>query len=228
MRFWSLIYTWILISLPTTWVTAQNLLVTKYGDTVRFAEDLIVNDNLSSNWKYVETKERRYKVSEVKYVMLGNVDYWNINNMLYKKVISGKLNVYALREADTVLRQDGSLRGRVYIQDENREKPKPLTVSLLKGLMQNNSDVLKDMRIKYHTRAGGIVLSILGIVGTSVSFLVVAISGIIYLYNESTGEEFTIGAIGMAAGLGLITSGVLINNKSKKVNLNPIYDYNAH
>ncbi len=92
-------------------------LVTKSNDTIHYKGDLIVNNNDITKWRRITADGTEYSISEIKAAYFNHNYYYNCDSRhLYKQVVKGKINVYALNDRDTITDRHGNLRKEVFIE----------------------------------------------------------------------------------------------------------------
>lgn len=211
--------------------SANQYLVTKKFDTIDYRGDLLVNHDDIAKWKTVKADEKEYDVDDLEAIYFNNTLYINCDGRhFYKKVVTGKLNVFALHDEDTIPNAKGNLRRRIYIQDGIDTKPLAYTARNLGRLLPPDHPYRKQVREDNAKKGGGRAM-----VGTGIGVAVptVVIGGFLYLIGslfddqELKTQAGVVAVAGVVVGGGLIGGGVALESTAHGFNLQPVYDYNA-
>lgn len=211
--------------------SADQYLVTKKFDTVYYKGDLVVNHDDIAKWKSIKADDKEYDVNDLEAVYFNRTLYINCDGRhLYKKVVTGKLNVFALHDEDTIPNAKGNLRRRIYLQEGNDTKPVVYNARNLLRLLPPGHPYRNQLKEDNAKRAGGKAM-----VGTGIGVAIptVVVGGFIYLIGSIFEDQDlqTRGGIvavaGIVVGGGLIGGGAALESTVHGFNLQPVYDYNA-
>ncbi|GBL35301.1 hypothetical protein EMGBS15_08960 [Filimonas sp.] len=223
----------LLLLLPFTSLAQSHdqYIVTKSNDTIFYKGDLIVNHDDISKWRNITADEVSYSVSEIKAAHFNHHFYYNCDGRhLYKQVVNGKINVYALNDKDTLPDRHGNLRKQIFIEHQGGRKPVVYTFRNLMPMVADNDSLsvrLKDMNAR---RNGGNAMIITGMaagIPSVVGGLFVAFIRALFDDGETTNDALTVAGAGVVVGGGLISGGAALKAGTGKVSLNTIHWYNA-
>lgn len=211
--------------------TNTQYLVTKYNDTVFYHGDLIVNHDDISKWQRVTADSVRYSIHEIKCIYFNHQLYYNCDGRhLYKQVVAGAINVFALFDRDTIPDRSGDLVKHLFIQKNTSKRPLKYSIRNLIPMVAGNDS------LKYHykdlnaRRSGGNAMIISG-VSLGVPTIVIGVFGAFFSnllgYSESTKDFLLATATGAFVGAGLVGGGMALKSDTKLNNLWPVYEYNA-
>ena len=211
--------------------SAQQYLVTTSNDTIYYKGDLIVNNDDITQWRWVTADKADYTITEINAAYFNDNYYYNCDGRhLYKQVVKGKINVYALHDSDTLTDRHGHLRKTVYIETEGR---KPVVYSLhnLTPMIYDNESLATQIKEENTKRISGNAMIITGIIAgvpATIGGLFVALVGALIRDDQTTNNALFVAGAGVAFGSGMIGGGVGLKANAKKPTLEFIHWYNAH
>lgn len=211
-------------------LNAQNYLVTKNNDTIFIQGILDVKHKNFARWTAVTANGTTYKLREIKCIQLGDNYYCNIQDRkLWKRVVEGKINVYALNDKDTIQDRYGNLQKSLMIQKGSEGSIKPYNNTNLYNMIKGDDSLENYVHKKMVAGRSGKGLMVAGIVTIGVSAFSLVVEGLLALFesDENMGTYAIISTTGLGIGIGGMVSGIVINKKSKKVSLDPIYYFNS-
>ena len=211
--------------------SAERFLVTRSHDTVRFVGDLETDHQQYAHWTKFGVNGTTYSLSDIRYICLDSDYYANIRfRRIWKRVVKGRLNVYALQVEDTSRDDKGHVKKQLYIQGNTVDEPIAYQAKNLYRLLSNSDSLRRMMGSQLATSRGGKALMTGGIVKTAASTFTLLVEGMLVLL-ETDVDEMEVLAAGSAMGLGTglagIITGLKINKNSKQLNLDPVYYINA-
>ncbi len=207
-------------------------LVTKSNDTIHYKGDLIVNNNDITKWRRITADGTEYSISEIKAAYFNHNYYYNCDSRhLYKQVVKGKINVYALNDRDTITDRHGNLRKEVFIEKTIVRKPVVYTLRSLIPMITDNESLSTQIRDENSKRNGGNAMIITGIAAgapATIGGLFVAFISSLFGENQTANDALTVAGAGVAFGGGMIGGGAALKASTQKPNLELIHWYNAH
>ena len=210
----------------------EQYLITTSNDSIFYKGDLIVNHNDISKWRTITADGIKYSVSDIKAAYFDHHAYYNCDGRhLYKQVVSGKINVYALHDKDTLPDRHGNLKKQVYIEKKGGKKPFVYTFRSLIPMVADNDSLylhLKDINAR---RNGGNAMIITGMaagIPAVVGGLFVAFISAIFDDRETANNALIVAGAGAGVGGGLVGGGVALKGGTSKVSLDMIHWYNAN
>lgn len=206
-------------------INAQNVLVTKTNDTIRFSHNIVLNDSIRKDLQPIKLGEKQYPISKITYLKYQEKEYLNCGGVLYIKVSSNKINVYAFKISDTTLKENEKVSGKVYIQDSSGI-PYALSIHSLRKLLNKKPDLMKKTNILILNKVGGVLLVALGSPLGGISTLA-SVFGSLNYYNDDDPSLLKASFFGMGLGIGMIKHGTRLQKKGRYTNLNPVYQYNS-
>ena len=211
--------------------STQQYLVTTSNDTIYYKGDLIVNKDDIAKWRWVTADGTDYTITEINAACFNDNYYYNCDGRhLYKQVVKGKINVYALNESDTLVDQRGNLRKAVYIEKDGR-KPVIYSLKNLLRMTRDNESLTTQLNDEDAKRIGGTTMIIAGILGgvpTTIGGLFVAFISALFRDDQTTNNALTAAGVGIAFGSGMIGGGAALKASATKPNLELIHWYNTH
>lgn len=206
---------------------SQGFLITQNGDRLPINKPLDVESKDIASWKEVSLDGKSYSTKELRAMMLDGDYYTVIRGRFWKRVIHGKLNVYALHDKDTLCNEDGIIRKKLFLQSGDEGIPVLYTNKNLYKLSPPSANEFVHTQVnKYRS---GMAMQIPGIIITGASGVVLLFGGMAYLFapeDETIRNILASGTVGVLAGAGLITSGSFLRREGKKVSLKPVEEFN--
>ncbi len=207
-------------------------LVTKKGDTVFYKGDLIVDNDQIIKWRSITADSAEYAIDEIKCAFFDNHFYYNCDGRrLYKQVVKGHINVYALNEKDTITDRKGNLTKKVFIQHDTDRKPVVYTRKNLIHMISDNEEITLEQKDLNAKTNGGKAMIISGVsigVPTVVIGLFGAFITAIFGDDTSANQFLAVAGAGVAVGTGLLVGGSVMKAGTSGLNLLPVHAYNAN
>ncbi len=211
---------------------AEHYLVTKTNDTIRFSGELETDHERYDQWSAFTVDNVNYTLQEIKCIKLDDDFYYNIQyRRIWKRVVSGKINVYALHEKDTARDERGRVTKTLYMQHESGDEMLPYRVKNLYRMIGSDDSLRKMLAHNIAIGRGGKSIMIGGIITTAASAFSLLVEGVLALLDadvDNAAVYVTASTTGLLSGAAGIVSGAAINKRSKYINLDPIYYYNSH
>lgn len=211
--------------------TNTQYLVTKQNDTVFYHGDLIVNHDDISKWQRVTADSVRYSINEIKCIYFNHQLYYNCDGRhLYKQVVAGPINVFALYDRDTMPNRSGDMAKHLFIQQNTSKRPLRYSSHNLIRMMAGNDSLQYHYKQLKARRNGGNAMLVTGI-SLGMPTLVIGAFGAFFSnvlgYSESKRKFLIATATGAFVGGGLIGGGAALKSKTQLNSLWPVYEYNA-
>jgi hypothetical protein len=204
----------------------QDFLVKNNGDTIFLTKPLKVEEKEIPTWRNLVIEGLFYKTKDLRCMQLNNTYYVVLNNRFWKRVVHGKINVYALRDQDTVERRKGVVR-KLFIQEGDEGHIMPYSNKNLFGMSVNRVDPNVQSKLRSNGSAKAMIVS--GAVIMGASALVLFAGALIHIYypeNAKGNTMLAIGGVGVLVGVGSLTGGFFLKSKSKRISLKHIRAYN--
>lgn len=201
---------------------SQGYLVTTEHDTVRFSHAIEVEGTKSWHWKEITYDSITYPTSNILMLKLDGQEYHVIKNRLWKKVISGKINVFALSEKDTITTRKGKLDHDLMMQASPTDRYQRLSLGAL--AKYSNQIDLHNIHRATGNRIARSSLTAVGFATTAIGVLV-SFTGLLQQALGETQESKQMLLAGVSTtglGTGLIHTGV---NLEKQYHTMPLLDY---
>lgn len=210
---------------------AQNFLVPIKGDTVFFDTDFEVNHKESAKWKKITINGTTYPVNKIQSLQSANVFYFNIDKRhLWKRVVTGKINVFALIDKDTIADKARYVHKNLFIQKNQTNKYLKLTNNNLMLLSRDNATIYENIKQREDLNEIGKTVGIPSAFATGLSGVALLYTGFTSFLNPNktlnNGYVYKISIAGIIVGTSGTIIGSLISSNSKKMSLDPIYYYN--
>ena len=145
---------------------------------------------------------------------------------LWKRVVKGRINVYARNDKDTIHEKKRFLNKTLFIQKEKNPVLLKYNYFNLTKMIENDS-LLKFSDRKIHLHYGGKAMMVAGIITTS-------ITAVAFIFTVMLGPKNSVGATSLTkaslfflSGIGNLIASTKIENNSSKISLDPIYYYNS-
>ena len=206
-------------------------MVTSNLDTIRIINPIVVADADYTRWKSITVEDVLYPMEKVHSLFLDNQHYRTIQGRLWKRVIAGNINIYALRDTDTLTDSQGKLVKKLWMSLGAQGKLLPYTYRNFVSIIKDHPALKTELVANSMQGHGGVALVVVGVGVMAVSLVGVVIGSLVYLIDGSEEELnnlFALCGSGFVLGAGSVTGGVLLNHKSKKINLAPVHHYNIH
>jgi hypothetical protein len=212
--------------------SSDQYLVTKSNDTIYYQGDLIVDHDQISHWKTITANDKEFSIREIKCAYFDHNFYYNCDGTrLFKQVVKGKINVFALNPGDTIHNRKGNITKHLFIQKGIGNKPVIYTNRNLVKMIQDQPDLALEIRSKNVKIKGGSAMVISGAIIAGVTVVVGAFGALIteaFGDRESANIFLAFGGSGAFLGAGLIGGGVALKTGTNKLSLDPIYFYNSN
>lgn len=207
---------------------AQNFVVSLKGDTTYFKNDIEVKYKQSYKWKEFKADGVTYAVSKIKSLKLGYDFYVSASRHLWKRVIDGKIEVFALRDIDTIPNRVDNLTKNVLIKKGDSRLLDFSNKNLL-YLIEEDTLIYDEIIGKVAMSKAGIGTAIGGGVITGLSGISLLLTGFYALIDNKNdySKQASIATAGLIVGAGTLTTGLILNADSRKKSLYPIYYYNS-
>jgi hypothetical protein len=209
---------------------SQNEIITKKGEHISFSSEPEVNDIHSYKWRTIEIDGIKYAVAKLKSIQIGNDFYTTVDQRrMWKRVVHGSINVFALKETDTIHSKNRVLKQNLYIQNGDFGKIISFNNRNLYHMVESDSILEELMYNKLSSSRNGKAIMIPGIVTMGISGAALLISGFLALFgdDEIAPTLAPISAVGLSVGTGAMISGLILNKKGKQLSLDPIYEINS-
>lgn len=210
--------------------SSRSYIVPYQKDTVFFKGELLVDDENMAKWQSVIADGKSYSIRSIQCASLQDTFYLNCNgHQLFKRIVSGKINVYALSATDTMTDKRGKLKRRVYIQYGEQGEPLVFNTVNLMNMLAPDSELGTRLK-EYRTRqVGGSAMMGTGMV---LSIPVMSAGGAIALVASAFGSDagslgLSLLATGTLVGVGLIYGGAQIRSKGHIRGLDPVHEVNS-
>jgi hypothetical protein len=219
-----------LLSPPVCFSQSSRSYILPYQqDTIFFKGDLLVDDEDMAKWQTVIADGKSYSLHNIRCASLHDTFYLNCNgHQLFKRILNGKINVYALSASDTLPDKRGKLKRKVYIQNGEQAEPKVFNTINLLDMLPPDSELGLRLKENRTREVGGSVMMGTGLV---LSIPVMSAGGVISLVAASFGSSsgslgVSLLATGTLAGIGLIYGGHQIRSKGRMRGLEAVYEVN--
>lgn len=199
--------------------SAQGYLVTKNHDTVRLNHAIEVDGNKSWHWREITYDSISYRIADIMMLQLDGNEYHVIQNKLWKKVISGKINVFALSDNDTITTRKGKPNHSFYMQAASSDRYQPLRIGALAKYSTKIN--LHDIHRATGNRIVRKSLTIVGITTTAIGALV-TFTGLLQQVLGETQESkrLLIGGLSTTElGTGLVNTGIKLEKQDPTISL---------
>lgn len=216
------------LSMACSDLNAQGYLVLKTSDTVRFENEIDVPSENRSEWTMVGIGKKIYLTDQIDCMTLKGDFFKVIHRKFYKRVIEGRISVYAMKDEDTLANLKGYVHHKIFVQGDQASVPKRISNYHLHQLMKDPINIGVRKRSRYSVAA--VPLLIYGAPGTVTGVVLLgaaAVSSHFNTWNDPAEILVTMGLSALVQTSIYSVPGAIFYLSGRRVSLREVHHYNS-
>jgi hypothetical protein len=138
-------------------IFSQEFIINNYCDTIFFSKLLPIEDGDMCNGRNERIKKFFDKTSNIRCLQLKHNFYVVVNHRFWKRVVHGKINVYALQDADSIANRNGRIRKSLLIQVGDQGALMVYTHKALQAILNPSEVTLEENQVLQKLRASRVL-----------------------------------------------------------------------